>query len=79
MDFPLQIDRTRIGLSIICVKGSQFNLVFISMKFGLTLTNSADPNEMPLFAAFHLGLHCLPKYIFKSLQYTKGREGSGPW
>ena len=23
------------------------------------LTHSVDPNEMPHYAAFHLGLHCL--------------------
>ena len=26
------------------------------------LANSVDPDEMWCFAAFHLGLHCLPKY-----------------
>ena len=25
--------------------------------------NSEDPDEMQHFAAFHLGLHCLPKYL----------------
>ena len=30
------------------------------------IANSAVPDEMPGNAAFHLGLHCLPK-----LQYTK--------
>ena len=25
--------------------------------------SSVDPDEMPHSAAFHLGLHCLPKYI----------------
>ena len=24
--------------------------------------NSVDPDEMPLYVAFHLGLHCLQKY-----------------
>ena len=24
--------------------------------------NSEDPDEMPHFVVFHLGLHCLPKY-----------------
>ena len=28
-------------------------------------TNSADPDEMQHSAAFHLGLHCLPKYPFR--------------
>ena len=26
--------------------------------------NSADPDEMLQDAAFHLGLHCFPKYLF---------------
>ena len=26
------------------------------------LANSADPNGMPRFVAFHLGLSCFPKY-----------------
>ena len=25
--------------------------------------NSDDPDEMPHYAAFHLGLHYLPKYL----------------
>ena len=25
---------------------------------------------MPHFVAFHLGLHCLPKYPFRGFQYT---------
>ena len=29
------------------------------------LGNSADHNEMSPYAAFHLGLHCLPKYLHK--------------
>ena len=28
------------------------------------LANSADPDEMPPYAAFYLGLHCLSKYLF---------------
>ena len=34
------------------------NIVFISLKIDLVLANSADPDKMPLFATFHLGLHC---------------------
>ena len=26
------------------------------------LANSADPDEVPLYTVFHLGLHCLPNY-----------------
>ena len=36
------------------------------------LESSADPDEMPHYAAFHLGLHCLQKYLFRSHQYRKG-------
>ena len=38
------------------------NNVFLSLKIDLVLANSADPDEMPHYAAFHLGLHYLPKY-----------------
>ena len=38
----------------------------------LTLTNSVDPDEMPQYAAFHLGLHCLLKYPFRGFPFTKG-------
>ena len=27
--------------------------------------NSADPDETPHYAAFHLGLHCLSKFRFR--------------
>ena len=40
-------------------------VVFIS-------ATSADPDEMPHNVAFHLGLHCLPKFSFRGFQYTKG-------
>ena len=28
------------------------------------IANSAEPNEMPYSVAFHLDIHCLPKYPF---------------
>ena len=46
--------------------------VFLSLKVVKILANSADPDEMQHHAAFHLGLHCLPKYPFRGFQYTKG-------
>ena len=36
------------------------------------LANSSDPDEMPHNVAFHLGLHCLPKYQFRGLRSRKG-------
>ena len=31
------------------------------------LANSADPDELQHYAAFHLGLHCLSKYLIRGL------------
>ena len=46
--------------------------MFLSLKIVNILTNSADTYEMPPFfkAAFHLGLHCLPKYLCTSEEET---------
>ena len=45
---------------------------FKSLKIVLTSAKSSDPDEMQLYAAFNLGLHCLQKYPFMSFQNTKG-------
>ena len=37
-----------------------------------TLANNTGPDEMSHFAAFHLGLHCLPKYPFRGFPVYKG-------
>ena len=34
------------------------------------LANDAGPNEAPACAAFHLGLHCLPKRSFVGFRST---------
>ena len=41
----------------------------------ILLANSVDPDEMPHGAAFHLGIHCLPKCTFRSkgAQWLSGR------
>ena len=36
------------------------------------LTNSVDADEMQNYAAFHLGLHRLQKYLFRGFPDTKG-------
>ena len=38
-------------------------------------TNSVGPDEMQHDAAFHLGLHSLPKYSFRGFRNTKGYLG----
>ena len=30
--------------------------------------NSEDPAKMPHYVSFHTGVHCLPKYMFTSIQ-----------
>ena len=42
------------------------------MKIFFTFTNSVDPDEMQHYAAFHLGLHCLQKYLFRGFTEFKG-------
>ena len=37
--------------------------------------NSVEPDEMPHYVAFHLGLHCLPKYSFRSLCFDEKNYG----
>ena len=62
MDFPIHTDTMRLGLSILYFKGSQFKvskICFSVAEDGFILANSVDPYEMPHYAAFHLGLHCL--------------------
>ena len=57
-------------------KGSQVKFskfcCFLSLNVVLISANSADPGEMKHYAAFHLGLHRLPKYPFRGFQYSKG-------
>ena len=49
---------------------------FLSMKAVLISANSADPDEMQHYAAFHLGLRCLSKFPFRGFQFTKGWPGN---
>ena len=51
-----------MGWFIVHVKGSQ--VISVSEDCFIKV-NSADPDEMPHFVAFHLGLHCLPKYSIR--------------
>ena len=49
----------------------QKKCVFLSLKIYFVLVNSAGPDEIPHYAAFHLGLPCLQKYLFMGFQSTK--------
>ena len=67
MEFPVKLDTVKSGWPIVYIEGSQAiiskNVIFLSLKIDSILANSADPDEMPPYAAFHLGLHGLPKYL----------------
>ena len=63
-------------LSILHFKGL---LVKISIKWCISVpedcfyfSKQTDHNEMPPQGAFHLSLHCLPKYLFTGIQNEKG-------
>ena len=76
MDYPIHIDTMNMKLSVSILKScwSIFLQTYESMSHNIVfiLINSADPAEMPPLAAFHLGHHCLPKYLFTSIQNENG-------
>ena len=49
-----------------------FFSVLQSLKIACIQSNSEDLDEMLHSVAFNLVLHCLPKYPFRGLHYTKG-------
>ena len=66
--FPKLIDRISMGYSIMCCKGLQVKSLnyhaFMSLKIVFILANSAYHGEILTNVAFHLGHHCLAKYLF---------------
>ena len=61
MDFPIHIITISMDLSILYLMG-HIN-IYLYVKINFNLANSADRDEMTHYAAFHVGLHCLPKYM----------------
>ena len=61
MEFSIKSDTVK-GWSFVYIVGSQVIILKNIIVF-LTLKNSADPDEMLHYAAFHLGLYCYPKLI----------------
>ena len=50
---------------ILRITGYNFKkILYFFSEDNFVLANSADPDEMQHNAAFHLGLHFLPKYPF---------------
>ena len=52
-------------------------MVSLSLKIVFILANSADPDEMPPYVAFHLGFHCVP--IICLQVFRMQRVNSGVW
>ena len=50
------------------------------LKLDFTFANSPYPDEMQYYAAFHLGLHCVPKFqgfpVFKEITIFRPMEFS---
>ena len=80
MEYPIHINTISMGLSILYFKGLPVKASIYKMMYycprrlflSLKIENSADPDEMLPYVAFHLGLHCLPKYPFISIQNGMG-------
>ena len=62
-------------LSILYLKGMLVTIdkndLFLSLKIVFILPNRSDPDEMPPYMAFHMGLHYLPNYP-NGIQNEKG-------
>ena len=74
MDYSLHIYTICMEKSILYFKGlpARHSIKFLSLKIVFILENSAGPYEMPPSAVFHLGLHCLLKYLFIGIQDENG-------
>ena len=66
MEFSIKLHEIKSEWSTVNIEGGRSPLIFSQKKYGISslkldfvLANSADPDEMPLYAAFHLGLQCL--------------------
>ena len=81
MEFPIKFDTVKSGWFILSIEGSQViifqKVVFVSLKILFVSANSADPDEMPHYAAFCLDLSLFAKpfltiLVFKGLIVRKG-------
>ena len=70
IDFPIQIATIRMGLSIICFKGSQVDYpnkcVLQSLNIAFIIANSADPDEMQQTTNLYKGF--IPHYQMSSIK-----------
>ena len=61
MEYSIKFDTVKSGWSIIYIEGLQViiskHIVFLSLEIHFVSANNAGSDEMPPYAAFHLGLH----------------------
>ena len=72
IDYLIHIE---LEMSILYFMGCHQNfykIIFLSLNIAFILAPDADPDEMSPYVVFLLGLHCLPKYLFSSIQNEKG-------
>ena len=74
MEYPKHIDTISLGSPFCVLRGHRLKFLnydeFMLLKIFFIQASSADPDEC-LYAAFYLGLHCLPKYLFISISNEK--------
>ena len=62
---------------ILCFQGSRVESnydVILPLQIVLILANNEEPDEMPSYAIFHLGLYCFPKYLFIGINLRGSRK-----
>ena len=76
MDYPIHIDKIGLELCILYSKGLP---VKIPVKLCICvpedcfiLADNADPDKMPHCETFHLGVYCLPMYLFIGIRNEIG-------
>ena len=72
MDFPKHIKTLSFDCSFCVLRGHRKNSLNHNICMSLKIVFILDPDDLPPYAANHLGLHCLPKYLFTGLQNEKG-------
>ena len=78
----MTIDTISMEMPILSLKGLPVNffykmMVFLSLKIVFIVANSAGPDEMLPYVAFHLGFHCVPITCLQVFRMQ--RVNSGVW
>ena len=74
MEFPIKFDIVKSEWSIVYIEWTQgiiSNKKNLFLKINFVFANSADPDEMLHYAAFHLGLYCLSKYPLRGFSLQR--------